>query len=185
MNLMKQQYRLAGLGIALIELAGLVFFCGVFLGFAYGSSTTEAFDSALAMAIGGIIFVLPSAYFSHYAFRYQCEVKASHGTSVVRANVSPQHDSWNDDEYDDDWQASHPIPEADIQAAASMTRSFYKGEVGKFSLTLVGFALVFRFLPDIDALALFGAFGFMTVAHWFIASWAIKRLGKARVQKAS
>jgi ATP synthase protein I len=41
------------------------------------------------------------------------------------------------------------------QSARAMARSGYAGEVGKFLLSVVGFALVFAVLRPIDALAVF------------------------------
>jgi ATP synthase protein I len=50
-------------------------------------------------------------------------------------------------------------------AARSVTQSFYRGEVGKFLLTGIGFALAFTMVDDLSAPALFAGFGLMTVSH--------------------
>ncbi|MGH1373055.1 MAG: ATP synthase subunit I [Cellvibrionaceae bacterium] len=47
------------------------------------------------------------------------------------------------------------------RASQDIARSFYRGETGKFVLTLVGFACVFTGRPDIDPLGLFG--GYLTM----------------------
>lgn len=44
--------------------------------------------------------------------------------------------------------------------------SIYRGEMGKFTLTLVGFALVFLLVKPLHSAALFGAFLVATVVHW-------------------
>ena len=44
--------------------------------------------------------------------------------------------------------------------------SIYRGEMGKFTLTLVGFALVFLLVKPLHSAALFGAFIVATGIHW-------------------
>ncbi len=50
-------------------------------------------------------------------------------------------------------------------AARHVTQSFYRGELGKFVLTGVGFALVFTWVENLNAPALFAGFGLMIVGH--------------------
>lgn len=44
------------------------------------------------------------------------------------------------------------------RATQDIARSFYRGETGKFVLTLVGFACVFTGRPEIDPIGLFGGY---------------------------
>ena len=50
-------------------------------------------------------------------------------------------------------------------AAQRVTQSFYRGEVGKFVLTGLGFALVFSLVENLSHPALFAGFGMMMVGH--------------------
>jgi ATP synthase protein I len=50
-------------------------------------------------------------------------------------------------------------------AAQRVTHSFYRGEVGKFVLTGVGFALAFTLVENLSHPALFAGFGMMMVGH--------------------
>ncbi|NHN38835.1 hypothetical protein G8764_16110 [Pseudomaricurvus alcaniphilus] len=52
-------------------------------------------------------------------------------------------------------------------AAAQVTRSFNRGEAGKFVLTLLGFACVFGFLPQLQAGAVFAGF----IGMWLLQVW--------------
>ena len=47
-----------------------------------------------------------------------------------------------------------------------VARGFYRGEVGKFVLTFVGFAIVFSRVKDVDPLVLFAAYGVLLVVQW-------------------
>jgi len=49
-------------------------------------------------------------------------------------------------------------------------RSFYRGQMGKFMLVGVGFALVFRFFRTLNPLAVFTAFFIMLLIHVLIAA---------------
>jgi len=49
------------------------------------------------------------------------------------------------------------------RATQDIARSFYRGETGKFILTLVGFACVFTGRPEIHPLGLFGGYLLMLV----------------------
>lgn len=83
----------------------------------------------LSAALGGMLFVVPQLYFTHYLFRYR---------------------SWNN--------------------AALIVRSLKWGELGKFLLTVSGFALVWRFYPRADVLVLFSVYGLFWLAQIFIAN---------------
>lgn len=102
------------------------FLAVVFLtGFTYSFS---GFITAYSLALGTVLHIIPNAYFSIYAFRYQGATNAT-------------------------W----------------ITRSFSRGESGKLMLTLVGFALIFRFVKPLSSLSLFAGFCCMLVLQWFIA----------------
>lgn len=84
-------------------------------------STTVSYS----LLLGGLLQIIPSAYFAFYAFRVM---------GSARANLALQH--------------------------------IYRGEMGKFTLTLVGFALVFVLVKPLHSAALFGAFAVMTLISW-------------------
>ncbi len=54
-----------------------------------------------------------------------------------------------------------------------IARSFYRGEAGKFTLTLVGFAGVGALFQDVHALALFSSYVFFTIAHIWLTARAV------------
>jgi len=60
------------------------------------------------------------------------------------------------------------------QAAQRMLLGFYRGEIGKFLLSCVGFAIVFTFVKPLNVLALFIAYSGLTIIQW---------LQLARIQK--
>ena len=78
-----------------------------------------------SLLLGGLLQIVPSAYFAFYAFRVM---------GSARAHTALQQ--------------------------------IYRGETGKFTLTLVGFALVFLLVKPIHSAALFGAFVLMTLSSW-------------------
>lgn len=84
---------------------------------------------ALSVLLGGLIYWVPNAYFTLYAFRFR-----------------------------------------GAQAAAAVLRSMYRGEVGKFMLTVVGFALVFTLVKPIEPLSLFVSYSAMTISQWILVS---------------
>ena len=92
--------------ISLVQLALLVLL-SLFL---------QVIDKVVAYSVfcGGLIAIVPQAYFALLAFR---------------------------------WRGA--------QSARAAARSGYTGEVGKFALSVVGFALVFAVLRPIDSLAVF------------------------------
>ncbi len=52
-----------------------------------------------------------------------------------------------------------------------IAQSFLQGQMGKLALSAVAFALVFRFYPTLNAIALFGSYGVLMVVHVAVASW--------------
>ena len=60
------------------------------------------------------------------------------------------------------------------RSSRQVAQSFYRGEAAKFALTAMGFALVFAVIKPINGLAVFAAFGGMTVLHW-VGSWWFTR----------
>jgi ATP synthase protein I len=111
--------------INLAQLALLIPLCLVFLVF-----DKVAAYSALS---GGLIAIVPQAYFAALTFR---------------------------------WRGA--------QSASNMARSSYAGEVGKFLLSIAGFALVFALLRPIDAPAVFVGYLAMLVTQ-ITGSWLLLR----------
>lgn len=87
--------------------------------------------AALSVAAGGMIAIVPQAYFAHLAFR---------------------------------WRGA--------KSARAMARSSYAGEIGKFLLSVAGFALVFATLRPIDGLSVFAGYMAM-LAIQIIGSWLL------------
>lgn len=52
------------------------------------------------------------------------------------------------------------------QAAHMVLASFYRGEIGKFLLSSVGFAMVFTFVDPLNVLWLFSAYIALTILQW-------------------
>ena len=94
-----------------------------------------AFDrvSAYSALSGGLIAVLPQAYFAFVAFRRR-----------------------------------------GAKSASAIARASYAGEVGKFLLSVAGFAVVFATLRPIDGLAVFAGYLVMLVVQ-IIGSWMLLR----------
>ena len=111
--------------ITLAQLAILVLLCLVLL----------ASDKVRAWSVfsGGLIAVLPQAYFAALAFR---------------------------------WRGA--------RSAKAIARSAYVGQVGKFLLSLAGFAAVFVALRPIDAPAVFAGYLLMLVIQ-ITGSWLLLR----------
>lgn len=84
---------------------------------------------AMSVLLGSLLFVVPNAYFTLYAFRYRGA-------------------KW----------------------AHYIARSFYWGQAGKTALTIMAFALVFRFYPAVNSVALFCAYGLLMFIHLFVAN---------------
>ena len=111
--------------ITLAQLAVLGLLCLVLL----------AMDEVLAYSVlaGGLIAIVPQAYFAALAFR---------------------------------WRGA--------RSARAIARSSYIGEVGKFLLSVAGFAVVFTVLRPIDGLAVFAGYLAMLAIH-IIGSWLLLR----------
>ena len=111
--------------ITLAQLAVLVPLCLLLL----------ALDKVRAYSVfsGGLIAIVPQAYFAALAFR---------------------------------WRGA--------RSARAMARSGYLGEVGKFVLSVAGFAAVFAVLRPIDGLAVFAVYLAMLAIH-IIGSWLLLR----------
>lgn len=109
--------------ITLAQLAILVFMCLPLL----------AWDvvQAWSVAAGGLIAIIPQAYFAHLAFRRR-------GATAARA----------------------------------MARAGYAGEVGKFLLSVAGFAVVFATVRPIHGLSVFIGFLVMLAIQIF-GSWLL------------
>lgn len=114
--------------ITVAQLAALVLLCLVVL----------AFDKVRAYSVlsGGLIAVLPQAYFAVLAFR---------------------------------WRGA--------RSARAIARSSYAGEVGKFLLSVAGFAVVFAALRPIDGLAVFVGYLAM-LAIQITGSWLLLTRGQ-------
>ena len=94
-----------------------------------------AFDQVRAYSVlsGGLIAILPQAYFATLAFR---------------------------------WRGA--------RSARAIARSSYAGEVGKFLLSVAGFAAVFVMLRPINGLAVFTGYLAMLVIQ-ILGSWLLLR----------
>jgi ATP synthase protein I len=84
--------------------------------------------AAYSALIGGLVSVIPNAYFSRWAFRY-----------------------------------------SGARSAAYVTRSFYRGEAGKFVLTASLFAAIFVLLKPLNFVVFFLAYIFMMALNWILA----------------
>ena len=111
--------------ITLAQLAVLVPLCLLVL----------AFDEVRAYSVlcGGLVAVIPQAWFAALAFR---------------------------------WRGA--------RSARAIARSSYAGEVGKFILSVAGFAIVFAAVRPIDGLAVFAGFLAM-LALQITGSWLLLR----------
>ncbi len=94
-----------------------------------------ALDKVLAYSVlsGGLVAIVPQAYFAAVAFR---------------------------------WRGA--------RSARAMARSGYAGEVGKFLLSIAGFAVVFAAVRPIDGLAVFAGYLAM-LAIQITGSWLLLR----------
>lgn len=92
-----------------------------------------AFDKVLAYSVlcGGLIAIVPQAYFAVLAFR---------------------------------WRGA--------QSASAIARSSYAGEVGKFLLSIAGFALVFAAVRPLNSPAVFAGYLMMLVTQ-ITGSWML------------
>jgi ATP synthase protein I len=103
-----------------------------------------AFDTVLAYSVlsGGLIAIVPQAYFATLAFR---------------------------------WRGA--------RSAAAIARSSYLGEMGKYLLSMAGFALVFAVLRPLDGPAVFVGYLAMLITQ-ITGSWLLLTRGQ-RHQKES
>ena len=92
-----------------------------------------AWDKVIAYSVfsGGLIAIVPQAYFATLAFR---------------------------------WRGA--------RSAAAIARSSYAGEIGKFFLSVAGFAVVFAVLRPINGLAVFAGYLVMLAIQIF-GSWLL------------
>ncbi len=109
--------------ITLAQLATLTLLCLPLL----------AYDQVVAwsLAAGGLIAIIPQAYFARLAFR---------------------------------WRGA--------KSARAVARSSYAGEIGKFMLSIAGFAVVFATVRPISGLAVFAGYLAM-LAIQIIGSWLL------------
>jgi ATP synthase protein I len=89
---------------------------------------TVNLTQAYSVLLGGLISIIPNAYFTRWAFRY-----------------------------------------SGARAAGDVARSFYRGEAGKFVLTVVMFAGVFILVKPLTVELIFGAYILMTIVNWVLA----------------
>jgi ATP synthase protein I len=66
-------------------------------------------------------------------------------------------------------------------ATVWIAQSFSWGESGKFALTAVGFALVFRFVEPLHEPTLFAGFSSMIILQWFIGRQLAKAFSEAGI----
>ena len=111
--------------ITLVQLGLLVLLCLVLL----------VSDKVIAYSVGsgGLIAIVPQAYFAALAFR---------------------------------WRGA--------KSASAIAKSSYAGEIGKFFLSIAGFAVVFATLRPLDGLAVFAGYLAMLVIQ-IIGSWWLLR----------
>ncbi len=114
--------------ITLAQLAILVLVCLPML----------AYDAVIAwsLAAGGLIAIIPQAYFAHLAFR---------------------------------WRGA--------KSARAMARSSYAGEIGKFLLSVAGFAVVCATVRPIDGRSVFIGYLVM-LAIQIVGSWLLLSRGR-------
>ncbi|MEM9254450.1 MAG: ATP synthase subunit I [Pseudomonadota bacterium] len=72
------------------------------------------------------------------------------------------------------WFAARAFRRRGAQSAQAIARSGYTGEVGKFLLSAVGFALVFALVRPVSGPAVFAGYIVMLVVH-IVGSWMLLR----------
>ena len=72
------------------------------------------------------------------------------------------------------WFASRAFRRRGVTAARAIARSSYAGEIGKFFLSVAGFAVVFAMVRPISGLAVFAGYLAM-LAVQIIGSWLLLR----------
>ncbi|GAB5453056.1 MAG: hypothetical protein Hals2KO_33840 [Halioglobus sp.] len=73
------------------------------------------------------------------------------------------------------WFAARAFQRRGASAAQAIARNSYIGEVGKFLLSAVGFALVFAMVRPINGLAVFAGFLAMLVIQILGSWWLLRR----------
>lgn len=107
--------------------------CALLLLFCMGVLLLRGKVSAVSVLCGGLIAILPQAYFAVLAFRWR-------GASAAR----------------------------------QIARSSYAGEIGKFFLSVAGFALVFALVRPIEGATVFIAYVAMLLVQ-ITGSWLLLR----------
>ena len=64
--------------------------------------------------------------------------------------------------------ALHAFRHSDESMSATFLRNFYKGEVGKFLLSLVSFSLMFTLISPINGSVLFLSYLALTLVQWVL-----------------
>ncbi len=73
------------------------------------------------------------------------------------------------------WFAARVFRHRGAQSAKRMVRNAYSGEVGKFMLSMAGFAALFVLMPDVNAPAVFTAFVLMLVIQVLGTAQLVRR----------
>nr|WP_284500212.1 ATP synthase subunit I [Microbulbifer sp. GX H0434] len=60
--------------------------------------------------------------------------------------------------------------ESGARAASRVVENFYRGETGKFVLSLAGFAAVFALVRPLNPAALFISYGLCVIVQWVLAA---------------
>lgn len=64
--------------------------------------------------------------------------------------------------------------ESGARAANRVVENFYRGETGKFVLTLVGFAAVFAAVRPLNPAALFISYGLCVIVQWVLVARLVR-----------
>lgn len=108
-------------------------FLGVAGSIGYGFSPVVG----LSVVVGGLIFVVPNAYFLMLALRF-----------------------------------------AGSSSAFDAAQAFYKGQMGKLTLSAVGFALAFKFFEQLQPALAFAGFAIMMIGHLVSAAYLSNKLAE-------
>jgi len=60
------------------------------------------------------------------------------------------------------------------RASRQVLENFYRGETGKFVLTLAGFAAVFAAIKPLNPAALFISYGFCVIVQWLLVARLVR-----------
>jgi len=69
--------------------------------------------------------------------------------------------------------AAYAFRYSGARSTALIARSFYRGEAGKFTLTLLGFAGIFLVFKEVHVAALFIGYIFMTAVQLWLTAKAV------------